>query len=88
MIEFLISFVNILFNILSIVILLRILFSWFQPDPSNWFVQFIISVSEPILAPFRLPIFRIGMLDLSPIVAIFALSIIQEIITRVLIYFS
>jgi YggT family protein len=87
MTSFIISFVTVLFNILSIVILIRILFSWFQPDPSNWLVQFIISVSEPILAPFRLPIFRIGMLDLSPIVAIFALSIIERIIISALTYF-
>jgi YggT family protein len=84
--NFLLSFINILFTILDFVILARILLSWFRPDPGNWLVQFIISVSEPILAPFRLPIFRIGMLDLSPIVAIFALSLIEKILIRIILF--
>lgn len=86
--DFLLNFISILFNILDIVILIRILFSWFRPDPENWLVQFIISVSEPILAPFRLPIFRIGMLDLSPIVAILALSLLEEIVVRLIIFIN
>lgn len=44
-------------------------------------VHLIMQLSEPIIAPFRRIIPNLGMLDLSPIAAIFALLLMQEFIT-------
>lgn len=41
----------------------------------------IMQLSEPIIAPFRRIIPNLGMLDLSPIAAIFGLLLAQEFIT-------
>jgi len=56
------------------VIVARALVSWVNPDPWNPIVQFLHRVTEPVLAPIRrlLPTWRWGI-DVSPLVAIFAL---------------
>ncbi len=61
----------------------RIIISWFPVDPYHNVVQFLIQITEPILAPFRrLPI-RLGMLDLSPILAFFALFFVRDILVKI-----
>ena len=56
--------------------------SWIQPDPRNPIVIFLHDITEPILAPLRRIIPRIGMIDLSPMVAIILLNIIGQVIMR------
>ena len=60
------------------VIIINALLSWVSPDPMNPLVQLLTLLSAPIVDPFRriLPPLA-GMLDLSPIAAIFALSFAQ-----------
>ncbi|MCL1623689.1 YggT family protein [Moraxella sp. Tifton1] len=48
---------------------------------SHPLVYLIMQLSEPIIAPFRRIIPNLGMLDLSPIAAIFALLLMQNSIT-------
>ena len=62
--------------ILWVAILLRILFSWIRIDPANPLYEIIHEITEPILAPIRSVVPRIGMFDLSPIVAMIVLSIL------------
>ena len=47
-------------------------------DPSNPIVAVITEITEPILAPLRQFIPRIGMIDLSPMIAIFLLFAIAR----------
>ena len=56
--------------------------SFIQPDPRNPIVIFLHDITEPILAPLRRIIPRIGMIDLSPMVAIILLNIIGQVIMR------
>jgi YggT family protein len=53
--------------------LIRIVFSWTGFDPENPIAQFVNEVTEPVLAPIRQFIPRIGMFDLSPMIASFLL---------------
>ena len=75
---------NMAFSILYWLIIIRALISWVNPDPYNPIVQFLHSVTEPILYPIRkfLPFtFRLGI-DLSPIIAIFILIFLQSFLVR------
>jgi YggT family protein len=76
---------SVLYTLLSLIELLivaRVLLSWIvSPASRNPAVQFIRSVTDVVLDPIRSVLPRTGMLDLSPIVAIFALSIIQGLIS-------
>lgn len=75
-----------LVNILSIAIFVRALLSWIPNlDPRNPFVVFLFQITEPVLAPLRALIPRIGMIDLSPLIAILVLQIIGRALSAALI---
>lgn len=70
--------VCIFFSILTIAIFLRAILSWFNLDPSSPLIQAVDAVTSPILEPIRRIIPRIGMLDLSPLVAILLLQFVSR----------
>jgi YggT family protein len=80
--------VNYAYYILFGCIIASILFSWFPSYPSSGFMQALYdgvrAVTNPILWPIRsrIPMLRIGGfgLDLSPIIAIFGLSIARRLL--------
>ena len=85
---YLIQFVNILVNILLIAIVARALMSWF-PMPSQdspFFIirQMINQITDPIIEPIRRIMPSMGMLDLSPMVAMILLIVIRSILVAVL----
>lgn len=69
--------------VLSIAILCRALMSWFPNlNPRNPLVEFVVTVTEPILAPLRAIIPRMGMMDITPIIAILLLQFIAQAVIR------
>lgn len=76
--ESLIWLVNTICFILYIVIIARIILSWVDASPHNEIVQIIYSVSEVVLAPFRRIPLQIGGMDFSPILAFFALRLVNS----------
>jgi YggT family protein len=73
---YLINFLAILLQILLVAILVRVVLTWFPVDPSNPIIRVLFEVTEPVLAPFRRVIPRIGMFDLSPIAAMLVIQVI------------
>ncbi len=65
-------------------IFIRIILRWVGTDPENPVVIFLHEITEPILAPIRQFMPRMGMLDLSPMVAIILLSLIARFAARLL----
>ena len=65
-------------KLLQILIFVRVVISWVNPDPYNMIVQILNRITEPIIAPFRklIPSHRIG-LDLSPLFAILAILFLR-----------
>ena len=60
------------------ILIIYIFMSWIPNARESSIGQMIASIAEPYLAPFRKYIPPIGgMLDISPIVAIFALQFVQ-----------
>jgi YggT family protein len=51
-----------------IILLIRIVFSWVSPFPTNAVSRFAYRVTEPVLAPVRRWLPPVGGLDLSPLV--------------------
>ena len=72
------NFLNLLLQILLIAIFVRVLLTWLPIDQSNRIVRILFDVTEPVLAPFRRVIPRIGMFDLSPIAAMLIIQLIQQ----------
>ena len=86
------EYVDTLFTVYIVLIFIRIIVGYFQNIPYNPVLSavlgFIRDVTEPYLGLFRrfIPPARLGSvaLDLSPIVAVFVLLILEAIIVRLI----
>lgn len=85
MTAFLLSFIDLLITALTLAIVARIILSWFRFDPYHPISTFLRDITDPILEPLRRYIPPIGFLDITPLVAIFLLQLIQLVITQVII---
>lgn len=83
-VEFLLYFISTLFFILQFAIIIRALMSWFNPSPENPIVRMVIEITEPVLAPLRRIVPRIGMIDITPIVAILLMNVIETMLRTTL----
>jgi len=79
------SFVNLVITVLSIAIIGRALLSWFDPGMKTMVGRLLRDVTEPIIAPIRQVMPRMGMLDLSPIVALVLLRLIGVLVNQALV---
>ena len=75
-------FVNILVWVLIIAIFARVILSWLPIGGSNNpLVAIVYQITEPILAPLRRVIPRVGIFDLTPMIAIIILGLIQRAVS-------
>ncbi|HIT55326.1 TPA: YggT family protein [Candidatus Galligastranaerophilus intestinigallinarum] len=75
-----------LFNLIMLIMLIRVLLSWFPNF--NWYKEPWYSIrkfTDFIFEPFRKVIPPIGMIDISPIFAFIVLSIVQNLLCNLLI---
>ena len=88
MLYVLINAVNMFFQLLIYIIFARIIMSWFVRNPyANKISVVLIQLTEPILAPFRRLMGKFGAnygIDFSPILALIALQIINQLIVSIL----
>lgn len=82
--DFLLVFISTLFFILQFAIIIRALMSWFNPSPDNPIVRIVIEITEPVLAPLRRIVPKIGMIDITPIVAILLMQVIESLLRETL----
>ena len=81
----LVALVNLLFQALYILLLLRVILSWLPGiDDRHPAVQFVQRATAPVLAPIRRVLPPAGGLDLSPMVAILLLIVTQQIVVSLL----
>ena len=83
---FLVNLLHLAITIYIWIIIIRALISWVSPDPFNPVVRFLYQATEPVLRPIRrsLPTYQIG-LDLSPMIVIVALEIIDRFVLPTLV---
>jgi YggT family protein len=67
-------------QVLIFAIFARSLLSWFPIDRHGIIFQALDAITEPVLIPLRKVIPLIGMIDITPMVAIFLLFIISQAI--------
>ncbi len=81
-----IDILNIVIYVLMAAVFVRVLLSWIVPiQPSiasNPIITFVFQMTEPVLAPIRRVLPAMGMLDLSPMVALLLLSLAQVLLNR------
>ncbi len=88
-----INLINLIFDILILLIFVDVIGSWVValrirlPDIAYRLLEVVHSLIAPILEPVRRIIPPIGGLDLSPIVALIGLQVIQRVLLSVLVGF-
>ncbi|MBW6472297.1 MAG: YggT family protein [Anaerolineaceae bacterium] len=82
MFEFLIVLVRIAVNIFSLLVIAKVLLSYFM-SPYHPIRQTIDQLVEPLLAPIRNRMPMVGMLDFSPIVLLIGIQIIEFLLVTI-----
>ena len=77
-----ISIISIAFEILTYIIFIRVILSWFPHNPYQPVIRLIYQISNSILNPIRNTVSPIGGIDISPIIAIFMIQLIKNIILK------
>lgn len=75
-------FLYYLAQILTFAILGRAILSWFPVNPRNPLLVLIYQITEPVLAPLRRIVPRVGLFDITPIVAILLLQFLAQLFAR------
>ena len=74
------EFIDLIFWVYTLMLFARILGSWVPEFQGNRFMMFIAFYTDPYLNVFRKIIPPLGMIDISPIIAFFFLSVIQYVL--------
>lgn len=83
--NFLFALAQLLDTIISIyifVLIIRVLMSWFNPNPYHPVAQFLYRITEPVLSYVRRFLPLGGGIDFSPMVVILALYFIQNFLIK------
>jgi YggT family protein len=74
--------INVLY-VFIIVMLIRVVFSWVSPYPTNAVTRFAFRVTEPVLAPIRRMLPPMSGIDLSPMVVMLGAYLLISILRNV-----
>lgn len=77
---FLVEIILLFLQILWFAIFARAIISWFPIDSDGPVVRALDAINEPILEPLRRVVPRIGMIDLTPMVAIILIFVISAVL--------
>jgi len=71
------------------IVIISAVISWVNPDPYNPIVRFLRVVTEPVYRPIRKLIgYRLGPIDISPMIVILAIIFVQKFLVSSLIEFA
>lgn len=73
-----------LLSIYSLLIFIRIIFSWGMVSYTNRIMRFLVDATEPLLGPLRRMVPPLGRMDISPIIAFLILWLFQAAIAGTL----
>jgi YggT family protein len=83
MITLLITLVNLVGMVLTLIVILYVLLGYFVA-PSSGIMQILTRVVEPVLNPIRKKVKPVAGLDLAPMVLILLIYAVEWILTRML----
>lgn len=79
---------SVFYDILSFLIVARVILSWFIRDPYNRLYMILHQITEPLLAPCRRLLYRFQGnfgLDFSPVLALLLLTVIYRVLCSIII---
>jgi len=78
------SLMQMIFALYSLTIIARVFMDWMRVDPYHPLARFLYQITEPVLAPLRARIPPIGMVDISPMAALFIMWILEKVVVTLL----
>jgi YggT family protein len=84
MAETVLSILLTLLQLLTFALIGRALLSWFDPGGQWTITRMLAEVTDPLIAPLRRVIPPVGMLDLSFIVAIILIQVLERLLRQAL----
>ena len=75
------TYLRYLVQVLTFAIIARALLSWFPLPATNPITSLLHAITEPILAPLRRVVPRVGMLDITPLIAILLLQALYRLLS-------
>lgn len=72
--------IDILYMLFLWTLIIRVVLSWFNIRPDNPLMVITHSITEPIIAPLRRITPRLGVIDITPMLAIILLYLIVQIL--------
>ncbi len=85
----LVASLRVFFQLVSFLLIARVLLSWVRVDPYNRYIVLLYNLTEPILAPFRKLSGKLGVnlqtIDISPLLAMLVIQyLIQPLVFTLL----
>ena len=81
--DVIVTFIQLLVWVLIVAIFIRVILSWLPMSGGqfNPLIAIIYQITEPVLAPLRRVIPRLGIFDLTPTIALFILFVILQFVS-------
>ena len=76
----LVDIVSTMLTVLWFAIFARAIVSWFPIDQDGPIVKVLDAITEPLLGPLRRVVPRVGLFDITPMVAILIIIVIQRVL--------
>ena len=73
-------FISLFVTALFIVVLGRVLMSWFNPRFEGAIARFLFDTTEPLLSPIRRVLPATGMIDLAPMILVVVLLVLMRML--------
>lgn len=85
-IAFLILFVTYLERIVSFLVLVRVILTWFPRMHANFFTRFVVDTTQPLfqLVYRFIPSLRTMAIDFSPIIVFLGVQLLRDLVVSVL----
>ena len=75
-----VGLLSLLLDLLWFAILARAIVSWFPVDQNGPIIRALDSITEPVLEPLRRVVPRVGLFDITPMVAIILIFVIRQML--------
>ena len=76
--------IDVLFTLYSFALIIRIVLPMLGVDYDSPVLRFLVSITEPLLAPLRSRVRPVGGLDFTPMLALMIIWMVQQLLSLVL----
>jgi YggT family protein len=76
------NFVEILVLVLWLLVMGRVILSWVDPLARNAISRYIVTMTEPMLAPIRRVLPQTGSIDFAPLVLLIGLGLLLRLVPQ------